>query len=95
MMRINATNLRTLFVIDSQSLLKGSLTEGDVLRFLMNGGVLSSKVSQAMNTNPVRSDSVLDRQKFIGLSKKHGLLLLPIVDELNRVTSVQSLWELL
>lgn len=95
MLQINSTSHRTLFVVDSNRLLKGSVTEGDILRFLMNGGVLSATVSQVMNTNPVRSFSHLDVQNFLETSKKYGLILLPIVNELNQVTDIQSLWELL
>lgn len=95
MIRISDTSYRTLFVVGSKRLLQGSITEGDILRFLMNGGVLSAAVSQAMNTNPVRSNFPLVAPKFIETSKSHGLILLPIVDELNRVTEIQSLWEFL
>lgn len=95
MLRINSTHHRTLFVVNSRRLLQGSVTEGDILRFLMNGGVLSAKITQAMHTNPVRSNYLLDDASLIETSKRHGLILLPIVDKVNQVTDIQSLWEVL
>lgn len=49
--RIEASRFQTVFVIDRDFQLKGLITNGDVRRFLLNGGKTNAVVSECMNKN--------------------------------------------
>lgn len=91
--KITRTKLRTLFVCNQERQLMGTLTEGDVLRFLLSGGVVFSPVLTAMNPNPIKSQRFLNSSELLNLAKLNGLIMLPIVDAKNRIVQTQSIWE--
>ena len=48
---INQSDLYTLFVIDEENKVLGTLTDGDIRRFLVSGGQLQDETFKAMHTN--------------------------------------------
>ena len=84
--RLCENGQQILFVIED-GVLRGSLTDGDVRRFLLNGGTLDASVSEAANFKPHfgftterrNAESVLAQSKFNAL---------PIVDEEMRLVDV-------
>lgn len=69
----------TLFVLDSNDILLGSVTDGDIRRGLLNGVNVSDKVDLVMNKNC----SSLSNEKFVPSEfkklKEKGISVLPIV----------------
>ena len=51
MMQIDKTGKKIVYVLDGNRLC-GSLSDGDIRRFLLGGGKMTDKVSQAANTTP-------------------------------------------
>jgi dTDP-glucose pyrophosphorylase len=69
----------TVFCVDEDRTLRGTLTDGDVRRFLIRGGALSSSVQDAMNTkflSCLETDSAAAAQTVIS---KNKITALPIV----------------
>jgi len=83
MEKIDANARGILFVIDSKKMLIGSLTDGDIRRFILQKGSLKESVSHAMKKDPfylcVRDKGEAKRELTL-----RQLKALPIVDE-NRI----------
>ena len=83
-------NGRQILFVTENGVLRGSLTDGDVRRFLLNGGTLESPLSAAANVKPHyiftaerrNAETVLAESKFNAL---------PIVDEEMRLIDVVTL----
>ena len=93
-MQISNTRHRCLLVITKNKKLSGVLSEGDIIRALING---------AHNYSPIK-DWVTRDYKFLNepnikdsvtLFKKYGITLLPIVDKKMHIKSFVSLYDLL
>lgn len=55
---IDKSDLKILFVADGKHLI-GSLTDGDIRRFLFNGGTLNDQAEKAANHQPRDRKSVV------------------------------------
>ena len=47
--RIENSRIQSVFVVNSENILVGIVTNGDVRRFLLNGGSVDFKVTECMN----------------------------------------------
>lgn len=85
-MELLNTAKRVLFVVDNGRLL-GSLTDGDVRRWILSKGSLDEAVSLAMNGKPhfVKHDQIKAGKALI---KKLELLAVPVVDEEGQVVDI-------
>lgn len=87
--RLNELGLDAiLFVIDKSGKLKGSLTDGDVRRGLINNLNLENSVDQFLQSNPrsiQRGHYTL--QEIIKLREK-GFMVLPVIDSMGVVVNV-------
>ena len=74
-----------LFIVDSTRRLVGSLTEGDIRRFVIKNKQLPSNAKEAMNRTPLflseKSDDKLDKEVKIKSIKGR----IPVVDESQRI----------
>ena len=81
----------TLFVIDAEGRVRGSLTDGDIRRKLVEGVLLSSPLNQIMHRDFLYLDAnrilVPDIHRF----KEKGIVLIPILDEEKRIVDVLNL----
>lgn len=80
----------TLFVVDDNLKLIGTLTDGDVRRGLIQGHGVKDPVSKFMRTDfkfVNNSFSVFDFKSI----RDSGVKLLPVVDDLGRITQVYNL----
>ena len=50
---MDATGQKILFIADSENALLGTLTDGDIRRWILMGRSLRGEVEKAMNANPV------------------------------------------
>lgn len=83
----------TLFVVDENNVLKGTLTDGDIRRGLINGLALESSV-----IDTAHSDFKYLRQGNIDINlihqcKENGIELLPIVDDAMHIVDAINLKE--
>lgn len=76
-----------LFLIDSERKLTGCITDGDIRRFLLNGGKMSEKAIEAANKLPRVATSI---EKAKEQYHAKYLAYIPILDENNRIIDIYS-----
>ncbi len=88
---IPANNSRTLFVVNDKNEIRGSITDGDIRRGLLNGNEISDAITIFMNTDfkVVKEDENVIQK--IADTKKLGILFFPIVDENNKILKILDL----
>lgn len=82
----------TMFVVDDENRMVGTLTDGDIRRKLIEGIPLSETVSKVMHLNfsyisAEERDSVVLFRKF----KNNGITLLPMLDEKRQIIKIFNL----
>lgn len=82
--------IKILFVIDKNKKLVGSITDGDIRRFLIKKKVLKGNVNQFMNKN--FSYAFIDNSKKLNnaLMKKKDLKYIPILNKKKRLVKIQT-----
>jgi len=85
--QMDAMGEKTLLVVDDQSTLLGTLTDGDVRRWMLKGKSLAQHVSYAMNAKPISLKQDFDKEAVKLLMVKKKLECLPVVDEHKHVIS--------
>ncbi len=86
--QLEDTERKVLFVADDDARLRGTLTDGDVRRWILAGGELDGHVLDVCNPNPFVVTEAGDRERL-----KHELLsrqitCVPVVDERGRIADV-------
>ncbi len=74
---------RALFVVENQKII-GSVTDGDIRRWILSSGGLDQSISKVMFTNPqtIRIEQIQNAQ---ALMIQHQVLALPVVNEQDEV----------
>ena len=85
MQRIDKNATGILFIIDDDSILLGCVTDGDIRRFLLNGGKMNDPVINAINKKPKVANS---REEARRLYHKKYVVVVPIVDVNNKIVGV-------
>ena len=88
---INDNSSLTLFVVDHNEILRGTVTDGDIRRGLLNNLEITQSIELFMNSNfkYIRnsSNNSVDLKKF----KIQGVGLIPLLDEHNKLIEVIDL----
>jgi len=87
--RLNDSKIKTLFVTNSQHILLGSLSDGDIRRELLASSDMSKKVISFMNKEPI---SVKVGTPYLAIRKlfsESQVLAIPVVDEQNRIQEIK------
>lgn len=90
---IALNSFRGVVVIDKNNIVKGVLTEGDILRFYLKQGRLSAPVSALLTTNYIKLVKNYNSVDLLNLVKK-GLTIIPVVDEKGMLLEVLGLKDL-
>lgn len=90
MQQLEASEGKTLFVVDDENVLLGSLTDGDVRRWILGGGDLDGRVDAVCNRDPVVVRDPLDADGTRPQVVAKGIAYIPVVDESHRVIEVQT-----
>jgi dTDP-glucose pyrophosphorylase len=80
-MAIEATNRRIAVVVSENCKLLGTLTDGDIRRFILSGGNLESTVASAMNPNPISAQDGCSDSYILDLMRVGNIMALPLVDK--------------
>jgi len=86
--KLDETSEKTLLVVDKKRHLLGTLTDGDIRRYIIRTGQLSGTIKSIYNKDPIviKKNNVSEKRiKEIFLEKK--IEVLPIVDEANKVVN--------
>ncbi|WP_225872756.1 nucleotidyltransferase family protein [Pedobacter frigoris] len=82
---------RTLFVVDNDHKLVGSLTDGDIRRGLLNGLEISQPIFSFMNSNFKFLKNSQENILLIKEYKKNGIQLIPLIDDNYQLLDVIDL----
>lgn len=85
--KIDANGKGIVFVLDEKERLIGTVTDGDIRRWLIKTGKLSANVSSLMNLNPItayRKDKVNAREVL----EKYKITALPILSTMGTVLDI-------
>ncbi|WP_295234461.1 nucleotidyltransferase family protein [Sediminibacterium sp.] len=84
----------TLFVLDDNGFLKGTITDGDIRRGLLNNLEIFNSVDLFMNKNFKFFNKNDDNQKKIKEYRNLGIELLPFLDEFGKLIEILDLEKL-
>jgi len=85
--QMDALGEKTLFVVDDCDVLLGTVTDGDIRRWILKGKVLTESVSRVMNVTPICLDLDFDRGRAKQIMVKQMLECLPVIDGTKKVVS--------
>lgn len=85
---------KLLFVVNENEALIGTVSDGDIRRFLLSDGILSEDIEKCYNSNPlsVSIDELKDENKLKQMFIDDKMILLPVLDEKKRVIKFLD-WE--
>ncbi len=88
--QMDAMGEKTLLVVDDSEQLLGTVTDGDIRRWILKGRNLTAHVSRVMNPRPVCLYQDFDKKTAKQVMVKQMLECLPVVDGARKVIS--ALW---
>ena len=86
---------KTAFVIDEDQRLIGVVTDGDIRRWLINGGDLTAAVGSVSNPDPITVRVGFDREVVRRRLEELGATCAPVVDDDGRVVDLVDYDDLL
>src|SRR5690606_13222361 len=92
MRQLEVTESKTLFVVDEDQTLFGTLTDGDVRRWILGGGDLDGLAESVCNRAPFVVTDAHDREALRRTMLANKFSSVPVVDGYGRVVDV-VLWE--
>ena len=95
LLAVNQGCVQIALVVDANSCLVGTLTDGDIRRGLLNGISLDAPVEQFMNRNYKAIQSSEDSQSALRMMRKQSLLQIPVLDNKGRPIQLLTLQDLL
>ncbi len=84
MKQMDKNSMKILFAVDQNKKLLGSLTDGDVRRWILSNGSLNEPVSKALNPHPVKVSPGYDIAQVKRLMLSKRLEWIPIVSKENK-----------
>ena len=85
--QMDAMGEKTLLVVDHHNMLLGTISDGDIRRWILKGKNLAENVSNAMNPKPIRLKQNFEQETAKQLMVKQLLECLPVVDDNEKVLS--------
>lgn len=92
MRKIDLNGKGILYIVDSYGRLSGSLTDGDIRRWLIKTGDLSETVEQMAFRN-TKSLPITEIQNNVSFMKKEKIQSVPIIDEEHRIVDIRFNYE--
>lgn len=93
MKQMDITGLKILFVVDEDSkTLLGSLTDGDIRRWILREGGLDEKINKIYNRNPIFAEEPYETNEIRKLMLEKMIEWIPVINESKEVAEV-LLWK--
>lgn len=89
--RINDNKMGIVLMVDQDGRLLGTITDGDVRRFLLNQGSLDAPADPLIWRHPVTAPAGASRRDLTRLLAEHKLRNIPLLDEEGRPTGLFTL----
>ena len=91
---LNETGKKILLVVDESNSLKGTLTDGDIRRALIQGLDLNSSILSIINLNPIFAKQDNSDETHLKLMTINKIECLPLINENRKVVGVKFWHEL-
>ena len=88
MEQLERTEEKIIFVIDSDSCLVGSLTDGDIRRWILSDGDLKASVSRVCNASPRVVEEGFDVDELRAEMLNHNLGCVPVVNGVREIVKL-------
>lgn len=92
---IDTAGTRLALVVDQNNKLLGTLSDGDIRRWLIKGGTIDDPLADVMNRNPVSCPESLSQDEIYGLMKRSGRSQMPLLDASGYVVGLVTVDDLL
>lgn len=92
---IDASSQQIALVVDSQRILLGTVTDGDVRRAMLKGISLESNIQLIMNEHPTTEKEGYKKEQLLDLMKFKQLRQIPIVDKAFHIVGLLTIDELI
>ena len=92
---INRNRDGIALVVDEDGRLCGTLTDGDIRRYLLKNGSLDGPCSEAITQHPITARVGMSRDDLVVLFKQFRIRQLPILDENERVCDLVNMQDIL
>ena len=87
--------LGIVLVVNSDDILLGTMTDGDVRRALLRHQTMSTHVSEIMCCTPQIAELDWPREQLLSVMESNRILQLPVVDRARRVVGIETLHDML
>lgn len=91
---LDRSSQQIVLVVDSEDVLVGTVTDGDIRRGLLRGIGMDDLLVMVVHRDPIVLPQGIDRKAALELMRTNGLQQLPVVDERRRVIDLH-LWNTL
>lgn len=85
---LDGSHTKTLFVVNDSNRLQGSLTDGDIRRWILKNGNINGTVLEACNTEPFVLNHPVERAKALKMMQENHLHAAPVIDKNGHVIRV-------
>lgn len=93
---LNNKNLGAVLIVNSDNVLQGILTDGDVRRIILSKvSMADTELGSVMTVDPVAINSDLLAADALSIMQRHEITVLPVVDDMARLQGILHLHELL
>lgn len=90
MLRLDDVSKGIVFVVNNEEKLQGTITDGDIRRWILKNGSMDEKVTSAMNNNPIYvMDS--DDIDIMDIMVKKSISAIPVINEYKNIVNVKFL----
>jgi len=86
---INVSSLNFALIADDENKLLGTITDGDVRRFLLAGHQIENDATLAMNPSPITGNTKQSVKELNNLMQKHNISAVPILDENSKIVDLE------
>lgn len=90
MKRMKEVGEKVLFIIDDNNRLYGSLSDGDIRKWILGGGQLTTEIFRLCNTKPKFVDMNYDIEKVKQLMLKLKIETIPVIDKNKEIKDILS-----
>lgn len=85
---LERTGAQIILIIDSNFVLKGTVTDGDIRRAIISGTKIDEAISKCMNISPVIFYEESNKQEVLKKSLNAGIRCVPKVDSQNKLVGI-------
>ena len=85
---LNSNQKGIVLIVDSEHILLGTITDGDIRRALLEGKTLATEVSKILNENPIFLTEDMEESTFQSVVEVSGIRQLPVLNRERKVIDI-------